>query len=411
MRGEMAKLPDHQTNSFRVRLHEILEASHADDMVSKAFDAFIIALIILNVFAFALETVDTIAAVYGPQLEVFNVVSVGVFTVEYLARLWACVELPPMRHLPNWRARLRFARRPLLIVDLLAIAPFYLSFLFAFDLRVLRVLRLLRFFKLARYSPALQTLSRVMSNERNALYGAAIVMLSLLLFSATIIYFLERTAQPNVFGSVPDAAWWALATLTTVGYGDVVPVTYLGKLFGGLVMVFGLGMFALPIGILATGFSQESHRREFVVTWSMVAQVPLFAELDAASISKVMANLRAQSFPAGAVIVREDEQINAMYFLAAGEVMIEYPAHKHKAEAGEFFGEDGILAGKQSNIESARAIANCDVMILDRHDFLHLMNDNKDFAARIRRVEKARARKPHKTKSAARKRPLKRRAH
>jgi len=407
----VAKLPDHQTNSFRVRLHEILEASHADDMVSKVFDAFIIALIILNVLAFAFETVDSVAAVYGHQLEMFNVISVGIFTAEYLARLWVCVELPPLRHLPNWRARMRFARRPLLIVDLLAIAPFYLSFLFAFDLRVLRVLRMLRFFKLARYSPALQSLGRVLANERNALFGAAIVMLSLMLFSATIIYFLEREAQPDVFGSVPASAWWALATLTTVGYGDVVPVTYFGKIFGGLVMIFGLGMFALPIGILATGFSQESHRREFVVTWSMVAQVPLFAELNAASISKVMANLRAQSFPAGAVIIREDEQINAMYFLAAGEVLIEYPAHEHKVEAGEFFGEDGILAGRQSTIKSVRAIANCDVMILDRHDFMHLISDNKEFASQIRRVEQARRRKTHKTKSTARKRPLKRRAH
>jgi voltage-gated potassium channel len=388
----MADAAHSRMSRVRSRLHEILEAGHAGDHVSYVFDLFIVILILLNVVAFTMGTVPDIDRRYGWSLELFNVVSVAIFTIEYLARLWVCVELPLLRHLPDWQARIRFASRPLLIVDFVAIAPFYLGALVGVDLRVLRVLRLLRFLKLARYSPALQTLGRVLATERNALFGAAIVMMSLLLFAATIIYFIERDIQPDKFGSVPQAAWWALATLTTVGFGDVVPVTVMGKLFGGLVMIFGLGMFALPIGILATGFSQEIHRREFVVTWSMISHVPLFANLNAASISRVMANLRAQTYPADARIIAPEDPVNAMYFIAAGEVAIEIEGERHVLEAGEFFGEAGLLREHESKLQSAQAVSNCDLMILDRHDFEHLMREHP--ASQIAAVQRSRRAKP-----------------
>ena len=190
----------------------------------------------------------------------------------------------------------------MMIIDLLAILPWYVYLFVPFDLRALRVLRLFRLFrllKLLRYSPALQTLKRVVAHEYRALLGALLLMMMLMLFSAAIIYFLERGAQPDKFGSIPAAAWWALATLTTVGYGDIVPITPLGKVFGGIVMLLGLGMFALPIAILATGFSQESARHEFVVTWSMVARVPLFSTLDAAEVAEVTKLLYTRLVPAG----------------------------------------------------------------------------------------------------------------
>ena len=129
----------------------------------------------------------------------------------------------------------------------------------------------------------------------------------MLLFASTFIYFLERDAQPDKFGSIPAAAWWALATLTTVGYGDVVPITPLGKMFGGIVMLVGLGMFALPIAILATGFSQESSRHEFVVTWSMVAWVPLFSTMDVAEVAEITKLLYTRNVAAGATIVHAGE--------------------------------------------------------------------------------------------------------
>jgi voltage-gated potassium channel len=175
----------------------------------------------------------------------------------------------------------------MMIIDLLAILPWYIHDILPFDLRALRLLRLFRLLKLVRYSPALETLKRVVAHEWRALLGALLLILMLLMASSTVMYFLERSAQPQQFGSIPASAWWALETLTTVGYGDVTPATPLGKIFGGIVMLLGLCTFALPVAILATGFNQESSRHEFVVTWSMVARVPLFSTLEAAEVAEV----------------------------------------------------------------------------------------------------------------------------
>ena len=273
---------------WRAKVHDILEVGDGNP-IGRVVNVFLIVLIIANGLAFVAETVSSVYERWGPELEAFNIFSVIVFTVEYVLRLWSSVEIPLYRRMPHWHARLNFALRPMMIIDLLAILPFYLYLLVPFDLRALRVLRLFRLFrllKLLRYSPALLTLKRVVAHEYRALLGALLLMMMLMLFSAAIIYFLEREAQPDKFGSIPAAAWWALATLTTIGYGDIVPITPWGKVFGGIVMLFGLGMFALPIAILATGFSQESARHEFVVTWSMVARVPLFSTLDAAEVAE-----------------------------------------------------------------------------------------------------------------------------
>ncbi len=379
----MTTTGSHKIQRIRLRLHDILEAGSKDDKASRLVDTFLIVLIVTNVIAFALETVASIERDYGGILSAFDAVSVVIFSVEYVLRLWACVELPMLRPLANWRARLKFARRPLLIIDLLAILPFYLSFLVTIDLRVLRVFRLLRFFKIARYSPALQILGRVIANERRALFGALIVMISLLLLSSTIIYFLEREAQPEAFGSIPHAAWWALSTLTTVGYGDVVPITALGRMFGGIVMIFGVGMFALPIGIIATGFGQEVNRREFVVTWSMIAKVPLFAHLNAASITHLMTRLQAQSFPTGSQILDKSDEVNAIYFIASGEVSVVHNDHKHLLRPGDFFGDSTLDETESEEAIIATAVSNCSLLVLEREDFDKLLQDDETLRTQI----------------------------
>lgn len=373
----------------RRRVHDILEHGVEGDPVSTAVNTGLIVLILLNVVAFAAETVPEIGARYAGAFRLFNLFSVAVFTLEYGLRLWSCVEIPMLRQFSPARARLHFAVRPLLIVDLLAILPFYLSFLIAIDLRVLRVLRLFRFLKLARYSPALHTLGRVLVNERRALLGALLVMASLILFAATGIYLLEHDAQPEVFGSVPAAAWWALATLTTVGYGDVVPVTAFGKIFGGLVMVFGLGMFALPIAIVATGFSQEANRREFVVTWGMVARVPLFANLDAKAIAEIVTLLEARSYPAGMPVLRTGDPADAMYFIAAGEVSVDADGGTVVLGEGEFFGEMALLA-QRLRTHAVTARVKCRLLVLNKADFLNLCRRQPEMVAHIRDVAEAR---------------------
>ena len=244
----------------------------------------------------------------------------------------------------------------------------------------------MRFLKLARYSPALQTLGKVVVNERHALGGAAIVMCALLLFASTVMYFLERHVQPEVFGSVPAAAWWAVATLTTVGYGDVTPVTELGKMFGGLMMIFGLGMFALPIGIMATGFAQEINRREFVVTWSMVAKVPVFERLKAGTIANVMGVLKSQTFPANGIIIRDSDHVDAMYFVTAGEVDVLNTEGEHVVlEQGHSFGEAALFGEDFSHVVSATAVTRCDLLVLERHDFEQLRHRDPDLEGELRK--------------------------
>ena len=284
---------------WRRQVNDILEVGGEAHPAGRAVNVFIVVLIFLNAIAFAAETVDDLAARYGPYFHALNVFSVIVFTVEYVLRVWSAVDIPMLSRLPPWRARLRFALRPIMLIDLFAFLPFYLQWIVPLDLRVLRVLRLFRLLKLVRYSPALQTLGRVIADEYRALLGALLVMLVLLLFASTAIYFLEREAQPDKFGSIPAAAWWALSTLTTVGYGDVVPVTPWGKVVGGIVMLLGVGMFALPIAIIATGFSLESARHQFVATWSMVARLPLFSNMSEAEIVEITKLLYTRTFAPG----------------------------------------------------------------------------------------------------------------
>lgn len=370
---------------LRRRVHELLESSPGVDSAGGLVTLAIVVLILLNAVAFTAETVPEIGGRYARLFALFDAVSVAIFTAEYALRLWSSAEALGYNHLPAWRARLLYALRPLMLVDLAVILPFYLAFLIGIDLRVLRVLRLFRFLKIARYSHALQTLGRVIVNERRALAGALLLMLTLLLLSSTGMYFLEREAQPNTFGSVPQAAWWGLATLTTIGYGDAVPVTALGKLFGGIVMIVGVGMFAVPIAILATGFSQEAARHQFLVTWSMVARVPLFAQLDAAAVARVMQLLHSKSVLAGTYIVRAGEEGDAMYFIASGEAAVETGDEPVILTEGDFFGEMSLVYDRpRSHTVTART--NCRLLVLDRGDFERLCHHHPEIRQHIRRV-------------------------
>ena len=251
--------------TLRRRIYEIMEGVRDGDPLADAFDKVLVALIILNVVAFIAETVPSWKTAFGPWFDLFELISVGLFTLEYVLRIWTAVEVPYLKRMPAWKARLAWARRPYLIIDLLAILPFYLEHAFGLDFRFIRLLRVLRLLKLSRYSPAMHTLARVIYGERRALIGAAYLLSAAVIFAATGIYFLEHDAQPEKFGSVPDSAWWAIATLTTVGYGDVVPITPWGKAFGAIVMVGGLCILALPVAIISTGFAQEVGRRDFVI--------------------------------------------------------------------------------------------------------------------------------------------------
>ena len=248
----------------RRRVHEILERSKATDRLGTYVDIFLISLIVLNVIAAVLETVPEIAARRIAFFWWFEVASVAVFTVEYALRLWSCVEAEG-REGPHWRVRLRYAFTWGALIDLLAILPFYLAVFLNLDLRMLRIFRLLRLFKLSRYSTAFTMLTEVMRREAATLFVCTVILFVMLIVTATGAFLVERHAQPDDFGSIPAAMWWAMATLTTVGYGDVTPVTVAGKVFGGLVTAIGIGMAALPAGILASGLSSEMATRRLAL--------------------------------------------------------------------------------------------------------------------------------------------------
>ena len=217
---------------------------------------------------------------------------------------------------------LKYALSPAGIIDLVAVLPFWFALVLPDDLRFVLVFRMVRFFKIARYSPAMRSLLDVLYRERRALFGCLVITLGSALVAAALMHLAEGKVQPDKLGTIPDALWWAIVTIGTIGYGDVVPVTALGKLIATGTIFLGLIMMALPVGIIATAFAEQIHRRDFIVTWGMIARVPLFAELDAAEISDIMELLRAQVAEAGEVIVREGDAAHSMYFIAAGEVEV-----------------------------------------------------------------------------------------
>jgi voltage-gated potassium channel len=376
--------------AWRQQVHDILEVGGDVPPATRFINAFLIVLIFLNAIAFAAETVDHLAARYGTYFYVFNVFSVAVFTIEYLLRLWSAVDIPMLSRMPPWKARLRFALRPIMLIDLFAFLPSYFGWIYPVDLRALRVLRLFRLLKLVRYSPALQTLGRVLADEWRALVGALLVILVLLLFASTAMYSLEHDAQPDKFGSVPAAAWWALATLTTVGYGDVVPITPWGKMLGGVVMLLGVGMIALPVAIISTGFNQESNRHQFVVTWSMVARVPLFAAMDESEVAEITKLIYSRNYLPGIPIVRAGGVGDAMYLIASGEAEVEIGRGKTVLlKEGDFFGEMALLERRRHKHDVV-AKTKCRIYVLDSEALSRLSRSHPEILHHIRQVAEAR---------------------
>lgn len=246
-------------NTLRAFVYQKLERSEPGDRIGQLIGFFLIGLIALNVIAVILESVPSVEARYSRILHIIDVVSVGIFSVEYMLRLWSSVENPIYA---NSRApRLRYALSPMALIDLAAILPFFLSFYYAFDLRFLRVLRLLRVLKLTRYSSAMTMILDVFRDERRILFASFYILMVLLVLAASGAYLVEHQVQPDKFGSIPEAMWWAMATLTTVGYGDVTPITPIGKVFGSVIAIIGIVMAALPAGILASSLADHLRRR------------------------------------------------------------------------------------------------------------------------------------------------------
>lgn len=363
--------------TLRARIYRIIECSDPDDWKGQWFDCFMIVLIITNVLAVILETVAEIAAAYATFFYLFELFSVSVFTVEYGLRMWSVVENQDeegFRH--PVKGRIKYAMTPMALIDLMAIAPFFLAFIFSADLRFMRIFRLLRLLKLTRYSTAIHTLWAALMSQRRALGAALVIIFILLVFSSSIIFLMEKEAQPEAFSSIPAAMWWGLATLTTVGYGDITPVTAVGKVFGAFIMVLGVGMFALPAGILATGFSNEIRKREFVVTWNMVAAVPFFATLDAMRISEIANLLEIRMVPPRHVVVHKGDKADSMCFISSGTVSVDVGPEPHILGAGDFFGEIALLKDCERTA-TVTTITECQLLVLSVENFNRLLKGDE----------------------------------
>jgi len=246
---------------MRERVFLLLDAGHSEEPMARFVDLFLISLISLNVVAVIFESMPEVYAEYGPWFDIFEVFSVAVFTVEYALRVWSAVESRNPRYKSPVKGRIRFMLSPLALIDLIVLVPFFISSLIGVDLRMLRALRLLRAFRLTRYANSMNLLLQVLRDEGPVISAALFVLLMMITVAASITYLAEHNAQPEAFASIPHALWWAVVTMTTIGYGDVVPHTLIGRLCASVIGIISVGMVALPAGILASGFNEALHQR------------------------------------------------------------------------------------------------------------------------------------------------------
>lgn len=247
--------------SIRKRVYEILEPARDGDRASLSFDIFITLVIFLNITVMILLTVQQIREYYhyfGILLLLISVSTLFIFVIEYILRIWSCTADPEYKN-PVF-GRLKWALTPYALIDLIVILPYFLLVFFGIDFTGIVVLRVFRLFKIVRYSDSISLIVRVVKMEKNTLITTYLVIFIVLVASATLMYQVEYSAQPESFANIPDAMWWGVITLTTTGYGDIVPITPAGKLLGGIISLIGIGIFALPAGILASGFTKALEK-------------------------------------------------------------------------------------------------------------------------------------------------------
>ncbi len=381
--------PHEKHPRLRRRFYEILEQGPHGDLVSAMVSRGLTLLVCINLLAVILESVPSLEARYARLFDWIEFISLIVFTLEYAARLWAAAEQGAFMKLSPNKARLKYALSPSGIVDLLAIFPFWLDLFLPADLRFILVFRILRFFKLGRYSAGMGSLLDAIYSERRALLGCLVLLFGATLLSGSLMYLAEGSVQPEKMGTIPDAMWWAIVTLGTIGYGDVTPVTTAGRFVASFTIVTGIMMIALPAGIIATAFSNEIHRRDFVITWAMVARIPIFSELHAVEVAEIMRLLRAQVLEPGAIITLRGEVAQSMYVIAAGDVEIALPDKRVQLGAGQFFGEIAVLRRARRSA-TATALTRVRLLVLDAHDLQALMERSPQIAAHIRKVARER---------------------
>ena len=327
-------------------IFRLLEDSEKKHGAQPLVNLLIVGLIVLNSIAVALATVESYKVSYKDVFDAFEIFSVVFFTLEYILRIWVCTERSEKIYKHPIKGRLRYIFSPFAIIDLIAILPFFLGSFIEMDLRFMRAFRLIRIFRFASKSITLQALGNVFKKESRTLLAALLVMIIVLFTASTIMYYLEKDIQPDKFGSIPEAMWWGVAALTTVGFGDSVPVSVQGKFLAGIIMILGIVIYALPAGVFASAFVRELQSKSFFDTWNLVAKVPILKTLDALAIGKIVEILEPSEVKANQVI-----DANAgMYFIISGVVEITRGEQSRELSEGGFFGEMEILFGGKRNV-------------------------------------------------------------
>ena len=294
------------------------------DFLNKFFGV----VIALNIFHQIVSSAGYLS-IESSLIQILYWVSIGVFGIEFLLRVFVERKLSFLISIDGF------------VLINQVFFPFY-------DLRILRLFRLFDIFSQSRFLLPTNTLIKTIIKQRNALLGSQIMVISILLVVSTFIYFLESSVQPDVFGSIPSTMWWGIATLTTVGYGDVVPMTDLGKLLASFTMLVGIGMFALPAAILASAYYEEIQKKNFLVSFEAIASVPLFQELPIGAVGKINEKLQVVLVSEHETIFSKGDEADSMFIIEYGKVKVEIQEPVYLV-SGDYFGEMGLLGNAPRN--------------------------------------------------------------
>jgi len=372
----------------RARWYRLL-AQDDTDPAGRVLRGAILLVVVVSVAAAMIRSVPEYGLAHALALDVIQLVCTLGFALEYALRIWVAPEQAGAGGARE--ARLAYMRSAPGVIDLVAAVPFTLAPYAGLSLDWLDIVPV---FKLLRHTTAFHLVVEAVYSERRVLGSAAVLMFALLVFCSSLVYYFEREAQADKYSSIPASLWWGIITLTTVGYGDVTPVTAWGKVAGGLTTVIGLCLFAIPVGIIASAFIEAARRRDFVDTWNLVAKVPLFRALDAARIAAIAGVLRPHRAARGERLISKGETGDAMYFIVSGEVEVDTgdadktgqrAVHmpRRKLRAGDFFGEVALLADRPRTA-TVTALTPCRLLVLHRDDFEAFMNAHPELKAAVR---------------------------
>lgn len=371
---------------LRSEIYRIMDPMGGPGGGKHAVSLGLIATVLAAVLGTILSTVPVIARSHPELFRIVQIVTFGVFSLEYIVRLW----IAPLdsRFNPH-KALAAYALSLLGLVDLVVVAPFLFSLVVSLPNSVFIVASLLSLVKLARFVRGLSLFISVFRNEAQSLLASLIVLIVLLTIASGLVFLSEFRVQPKVFASIPHTLWWGIVTIASVGYGDMTPLTPLGRFLAGIFMLLGIAVFAVPAGILAAGFAKELKKRDFVVTWKTVAQMPLFTKLDANVIAEISHLLTTQIIPPNTVIVRKGDPAQAMFFIMEGEVQVEVSPRPIRLTAGQYFGEIALLKDT-ARTASVVSITEVRLLALDVKDFRKLLGNHPGLREALIRVAESR---------------------